>query len=75
MPVAELLVRGRAQALGVEEPTVEPVDLGCDGVVAVQTSSPFAGSQVFRLGALLDLPADGALVALPTRHLLLVAPL
>ncbi|MCW2777571.1 MAG: hypothetical protein JWN17_1296 [Frankiales bacterium] len=75
VPVAELLLRGRQQALAVEEPTVEPVDLGADGVVAVQTSSPFAGSQVHRLGELLDLPAAGALVALPTRHLLLAAPL
>ncbi|MFN2523537.1 MAG: hypothetical protein ABR614_09555, partial [Mycobacteriales bacterium] len=28
-----------------------------------------------RLGSLVDVPAAGALIALPTRHLLLVAPL
>ena len=74
-PVPELLLRGRVQSLAAEEPSVEPVDLGCDGVVAVQTSAPFAGSQAFRLDRLLDLPEAGALVALPTRHLLLAAPL
>ncbi len=75
VPAPELLARGRRQALDVEQPSVEPVDLGADGVVAVQTSSPFAGSQVHRLDTLLGLPDDGALVALPTRHLLLAAPL
>ena len=75
VPVEELLLRGRRQALDVEHPSVEPVDVGADEVLAVQTSSPFAGSQVHRLGDLLDLPAAGALVALPTRHLLLAAPL
>ncbi len=75
VPVQELLLRGRAQALAVEQPSVEPVDVGADGVVAVTTSSPFAGSQVHRLGELLDVGAAGALVALPTRHLLLAAPL
>lgn len=75
VPVPELLLRGRAQSLAAEEPFVEPVDLGCEGVVAVQTSSPYAGSQAFRLDCLLDLPGVGALVALPTRHLLLAAPL
>lgn len=75
VPADELLLRGRSQSLAVEEPFLEPVDLGCEGVVAVQTSSPYAGSQVFRLGSLLGLPDAGALVALPTRHLLLAAPL
>lgn len=75
VPVEELLLRGRAQALAVEQPSVEPVDVGADGVVAVSTSSPFAGSQVHRLGDLLEVPDAGVLIALPTRHLLLAAPL
>ncbi len=69
-----LLDRGRRQVLALETPTVEQVDLGAGGVSAVQTSSPFAGSQVHRLAELLDVPPDGALVAAPTRHLLLAAP-
>ncbi|MCW2608398.1 MAG: hypothetical protein JWO60_3091 [Frankiales bacterium] len=75
VPVPDLLRRGREQALALEEPSTEEVDLGVAGVLAVQTASPFAGSQVHRLAALLDVPASGALVALPTRHLLLAAPL
>lgn len=75
VPFEVLLQRGRAQALALEQPTVEALDLGVEGVVAVQTSSPFAGSQVLRLAELVDVPAAGALVALPTRHLLLAAPL
>lgn len=73
-PASELLLRGRAQVLAGEQPTVEPVDLGVV-VSAVQTASPFAGSQLHRLADLLLVPPAGALVALPTRHLLLAAPL
>jgi hypothetical protein len=75
VPVAELLQRGREQVLAAELPTVEPVDVGVDGVVSVATQGPYAGSQLHRLAALLDVPPAGALVAVPTRHLLLAAPL
>lgn len=73
--VAELMQRGREQVLAAEQPTVEPVDVGVDGVVSVATAGPYAGSQLHRLADLVDVPAAGALVAVPTRHLLLVAPL
>jgi hypothetical protein len=75
VPVDELLVRGRAQVLQAEQPTVEPVDLGAEGVVAVQTTGPWAASQLHRLGELVGETDAGSLVALPTRHLLLAAPL
>lgn len=71
----ELLARGRRQVLAAETPSVGRVDLGGEPVVALETSSAFAAVHLHRLADLAEVPPAGALVALPTRHLTLVAPL
>ncbi|MCW2666802.1 MAG: hypothetical protein JWN57_1764 [Frankiales bacterium] len=75
VPLPDLLERGRRQAMADGPPTVGPVDLGGPEVVAVQTESAFAATHLHHLADLLEVPAAGALLALPTRHLLLAAPL
>jgi hypothetical protein len=74
VPVELLLDRGRAQVLDVR-PDREDLDLDAVTVVALSGSAPWRSAWLHRLDELLDVPAAGALVALPTQHLLLVAPL
>ena len=71
----ELFVQARRQVLDAGLLTRRELDL--DGVVltALESPSPFAATHVHWLPSYLDVPPAGALVALPTRHLILVAPL
>lgn len=73
--VADLFDRARQQTAAVLAPTVRGLDLDGVHLVAVESTSAFAATAVRRLGGYLEIPASGALVALPTRHLLLAAPL
>lgn len=72
---AALLDLGRRQVLDGPPPLGRTVDLGGAQVLALESPSAFTATHVHVLPAYADLTADGALVALPTRHLLLVAPL
>jgi hypothetical protein len=74
-PLEELYRQARAQVRAEGLPQVRDVDV--DGAVlhAVESPSFFTATSVFWLPELVDVPADGALVALPTRHLLLVHPI
>lgn len=74
-PLDDLYTLGREQVRSEGPPHVRPVDV--DGAVldALESGSFFTTTHVFWLDDLLDLPADGALVALPTRHLLLAHPI
>ncbi len=71
----ELFVQGRQQVLAAGLLTRRELDL--EGVVltALESSAPFAATHVHWLPSYVDVPAAGALVALPTRHLVLVAPM
>lgn len=70
-----LLDLGRAQVLAAGRLDVRPVDLGGVAVLALESPSPYAATHVPGLGAYVDPPPAGLLVALPTRHLVLCAPL
>ena len=71
----ELFVQARRQVLDGGLLTRRELDL--DGVIliALESPSPFAATHVHWLPSYVDVPPAGALVALPTRHLILVAPL
>lgn len=75
VPPDVLLDLGRQQVL--EGPPLDrrTVDLGGAQVVALESPSAFAATHVHLLPVYVDVPPAGALVALPTRHLLLVAPM
>lgn len=74
-PVDELYLRARAAVHAEGLPAVREVDV--DGAVLLAAESPsfFTTTSVFWLPELTGVPADGALVALPTRHLLFVHPI
>ena len=65
----------RQQTLDAGLPIRSELDL--DGVVltALELPTPFAATHVHWLPSYLDVPPSGALVVMPTRHLLLVATL
>ena len=75
VPLPELFVQARQQVLDAGLLTRRELDL--DGVVltALESPSPFAATHVHYLPSYVDVPPAGALVAMPTRHLLLVAPM
>ncbi len=70
----ELLDLGRRQVLDDGLLSRRTVDEGA-AVVALESPSAFAATHVHWLATYLDPPPAGLLVALPTRHLLLAAPL
>lgn len=72
MPVDELLRRGRAAVLDHELPSVRSLDLGPVTALVLETPTVFAAVHLNALPAYADIGAAGALVALPTRHLVLV---
>lgn len=74
-PLEDLLALGRDQVRA--EGPVEPRLVDVDGAVltALEAASFFTTTHVFWLDEYTALPPDGALVALPNRHLLLVHPL
>ena len=74
-PVDALLDLGRRQVLGGPPLAVRPVDLGGVEVTALESPSAFAATHLHRLAGYLAVPPAGLLVALPTRHLLLAAPM
>lgn len=51
------------------------VDVGGPVLTAVESGSFFTTTHLFWLDSYLDLPADGAVVAVPNRHLVLAHPL
>lgn len=73
--IEHLLELGRAAVVDLGPPRITAVDLGAVEVTSVETDHPFAASLLPLLHTLVELPAAGALVVMPTRHLLLVAPL
>lgn len=70
-----LLDLARGQVLAGDPPGRREVDLGGVEVVALESPSAFAATHVHALSAYVATPQAGLLVALPTRHLLLAAPL
>ncbi len=74
-PEDELFVVARDQVLADGPLTRREVDLGGVRVVALESPSAFAATHVSWLGSYVDAPPAGLLVALPTRHLVLCAPL
>lgn len=70
----ELLDLGRAQVRADGELAVRPLDLGGAAVLALESPSAFAATHVCWLQAYVAPPPGGLLVALPTRHLVLCAP-
>ncbi len=71
----DLLDLGRDQVLAGGLLVRRPLDLGPVGLVALESPSAFAATHVSWLGTYVDVPPAGLLVALPTRHLVLCAPL
>ena len=71
---AVLLQRGREQVLAGPLPGRRIVELDGITLMALESASAFTPTHVHRLPAYLDVPPAGALVVLPTRHLLLAAP-
>ena len=75
VPADELLREGRERVLAGSVPDRRELDLDGVPVVTLESTGPFTATHVHRLGAYVDVPAAGALVAMPTRHLVLAAPL
>ena len=73
-PVDDLLDLARRQVLDGGLLTRDVLDLGGVLVHALQSPSAFAATHVSWLGTYVDPPPAGLLVALPTRHLVLCAP-
>ena len=69
-----LYALARRQVREEGRPAVRDVDLDGVTLTAVESPSFFTTTHLFWLPDLVDLPADGALVALPTRYLMLVHP-
>lgn len=75
VPVPELFVQARRQVLDAGLLVPQRLDLGGVVLTSLESASPFAATHVHWLPSYVDVPGAGALVALPTRHLLLVAPM
>lgn len=75
VPADDLLDLGRGQVRAAGLPAARAVDLGGVEALALESPSAFTATHVCWLGRCVDVPAAGALVALPTRHLLLCAPM
>ena len=73
--VAAPFARARQQTLDAGLPSRSMLDLDGVCLVALELPTPFAATHVHWLPSYVDVPAAGALVALPTRHLVLVAPM
>ena len=71
----ELLALGRTQVLRAGLLERRPLDLEGVLLTVLEGSSAFAGTHVRWLSTYVDVPPAGALVALPTRHVVLVAPM
>lgn len=74
-PEALLLDLGRQQVLAAGLLTRRCLDLGGVHVLALESPSAFAATHVCRLPSYVEPPPAGLLVALPTRHLVLCAPM
>lgn len=73
-PVDDLLDLARRQVLEDGLLTCSTLDLGGVQVRALESSSAFTATHVSWLASYVDPPPAGMLVALPTRHLVLCAP-
>lgn len=67
--------RARQQTLDAGLPMRSTLDLDGVELVALELPTPFAATHVHWLPSYVDVPPAGALVCLPTRHLVLVAPM
>jgi len=67
--------RARQQTLDAGLPMRSTLDLDGVELVALELPTPFAPTHVHWLPSYVDVPPAGALVCLPTRHLVLVAPM
>ena len=74
-PRGELFVQARRQVLAAGLLTRRELDLEGVVLIALESGAPFAATHVHWLPSYVDVPAAGALVAMPTRHLMLVAPM
>ncbi len=74
-PVDALFDLAREQVLADGLLTRSRLDLGDVEVLALESPSAFAATHVSWLATYVDVPAAGLLVALPTRHLVLCAPM
>ena len=74
-PVDALFALARDQVLADGLLTRTELDLDAGALVSLESTSAFAATHVRWLASYLDVPSAGALVALPTRHLLLAAPM
>lgn len=72
-PLPDLLARGREQVLRAGLLTRRELDLDGCALTALESTGAFAATHVHWLGTYVDPPPGGLLVALPTRHLVLVA--
>ena len=73
--VPGLFVQARQQTLDAGLPRRSTLDLDGVELTALESTGPFTATHVHWLPSYVDVPPAGALVALPTRHLVLVAPL
>jgi hypothetical protein len=74
-PVDELLELARAQVLDDGLLTRQQLDLGAASATLLEDASPYTSGHLAWLPSYIDVPRAGALVAVPTRHLLLAHPM
>lgn len=74
-PLPDLLAQGRAHVLDDGLLLRREVDLGGASALLLEDVSPYTTTHLAWLPSYLDVPAGGALVAVPTRHCLLAYPL
>lgn len=74
-PLAELLALGRAQVLDDGLLTRQHLDLGAASATLLEDFSPYTSGHLAWLSSYVDVPAAGALVVVPTRHVILAHPM
>lgn len=73
--VPALFVQARQQTVDAGLPSRRSLDLDGVQLTALESTGPFTATHVHWLPSFVDVPPAGALLAMPTRHLVLVAPM
>lgn len=74
-PLDELLAVGRSQVLDDGLLVRQHLDLGATTATLLEDVSPYTTGHLHWITSYVDIPDDGALVAVPTRHCLLAHPM
>lgn len=74
-PLEDLLALGRAQVLDAGMLTRQTVDLGSTGALLLEDASAYTSGHLYWLRTYVDVPTQGALVIVPTRHCVVAHPL